>query len=1124
MVERRTSGSGKERAEDDSEAPESGEDGGLPPASRPPLAELSIAAIWTTGPDTTTDQAVQALAMRRTPAGDWELFEELFEAPANPTPDVLERAALFGVDSTSWSQGAPTLDVAQRLRAFLGQGPVLVADGPSFAAWFEHLVEESDCAPLTLDLAEMASLIAPGPLASRGAGLVADLVDEANDTPAPAPAEIWLAFESLAQRLRCMRPEAAYAIAGGYAAAAHGLHAHDLAAAKRIALTLDLVRFPEHWAPDPSVAAPIAWPDSTAEAAAGRGEGLDELEPAWTRRIRAWAQAPSLPPKLEDPAPFPDEDLALLDKVFETSLPTLFAADRGSAKGDHYRRSQHEVATEVARTLGGAELLAVHAPTGTGKTLAYLIPALIWARRHGVRVGVSTYTRALQSQAMEHEVPRALRALAEAGLEEGFRVSVLKGRTNYLCWRGLCAWSPEPGDTGEAWLAWSVLVAFSQCDPEGDLNRLPARAPVRMISPGVFADELREAVRRVAARSGCCKHRDDRSTCAAEVARNLAERSHVVLTNHSFAIARQSFFRHVIFDECEHLHEVAHSAWSHSIAFHQAREILERAGAQPAAQRRKKRRSRRSSSLLKRLGREAVVGSPTHEAIEAARDPLEAAASALDDLEREVAELESWREELRRERGEREEHTLLCDYMLLPRAIPLIEARARLGSAGSAVDACLSEIAERLDAEGLRRSRSVRRALDLTRSELIELLAHIEAWLPLSDGQPAFRPETFYDIETDVRGRRSLVARVLLPAEYLGRNYYPALENGVFISATTWLQSGFESSLAYLGLDRAAEPDLDEERDGCSVRTFRAQEVFDYERVQVLVPRDAPSVSRQKEAFLGYVRNFVAWLGERTRGRMLVLFTNAQDARTTGLALEGFFRARRIPLLYQGMSGVQKEELGELFRSRVDSVLLGLDTFWYGADFPGETLEYLVLVRLPYGVPDRYHFAQCSVLGQPEQRRRIYLPRALAKFRQGFGRLLRTKQDRGCVFVLDDRILDPRHRSFLRELPLQTERFSQAGTSATGGVAHLVRGDTDSCGRRAFEHMGLSSSIVDRGLSATFFESFAAQDRDSHPGGDFIPRPHGRDQPDERTERQPTNIWPAPPEPMLDIPTDELPF
>jgi ATP-dependent DNA helicase DinG len=140
-------------------------------------------------------------------------------------------------------------------------------------------------------------------------------------------------------------------------------------------------------------------------------------------------------------------------------------------------------------------------------------------------------------------------------------------------------------------------------------------------------------------------------------------------------------------------------------------------------------------------------------------------------------------------------------------------------------------------------------------------------------------------------------------------------------------------------------------------------------------------------------------------------------------------------------------------------VLFGLDTFWHGADFPGPTLEYLVLVRLPYGVPDRYHHAQCAVLGSAEQRRQIYLPRALARFRQGFGRLMRRESDRGCVFVLDARLLDPRHRAFLRELPLRDALDTERGDGA-----RLVLGDTDRCVREALAHMELAR----RGAEASF--------------------------------------------------------
>jgi ATP-dependent DNA helicase DinG len=302
----------------------------------------------------------------------------------------------------------------------------------------------------------------------------------------------------------------------------------------------------------------------------------------------------------------------------------------------------------------------------------------------------------------------------------------------------------------------------------------------------------------------------------------------------------------------------------------------------------------------------------------------------------------------------------------------------------------------------------------------------------------------------------------LLPHEYLGRHYYPQLAGAVLLSATTWLRGGFDSAAAYLGLARAAVPADGEEREPVPVRSYRAPEAFDYSRVLLCVPRDAPPVA-EKQHYLEYVARFVGFLAERTRGRLLALFTNGEDLAQVAVRLEPFFTERNIPFWWQRMRGVAKEELGQLFRSHVDSVLLGLDTFWHGADFPGSTLEYLVIVRLPYGVPDRYHHAQCAALGSAEQRRAIYLPRALSRFRQGFGRLMRTESDRGAVFVLDRRVLDPRHRGFLDELPLRP-----IGSTEDERRARLVRGDTDACLDAALAHMDMKSDVRRRALERTF--------------------------------------------------------
>jgi Rad3-related DNA helicase len=165
------------------------------------------------------------------------------------------------------------------------------------------------------------------------------------------------------------------------------------------------------------------------------------------------------------------------------------------------------------------------------------------------------------------------------------------------------------------------------------------------------------------------------------------------------------------------------------------------------------------------------------------------------------------------------------------------------------------------------------------------------------------------------------------------------------------------------------------------------------------------------------------------------------------------------------MPGFQKEEIMRLFRAQKESVLFGLDTFWYGVDFPGPTCEYVVMPKLPYGAPDDYMIAQQARMGWGPQRNAIYLPKALAMFRQGCGRLLRSESDRGAVVLLDRRVLEKRHANFLKELPTGPEEWQ---------VPEVIQADTEECFERIFAHMRLGGEIERRGLTASFLEARGA--------------------------------------------------
>jgi len=1021
-----------------------------------PPERLAFAVLWTTGSDPRRDGLFRVAAVRATGTGSWEPFAAHCRpgGPGRPwSADASGSARMareFGVHGGDLD-GAPwAAETLAELAAFLRERTVIVPARAAFVGWLKDATGPGGVR--TLGLAEIAALCLPGRLAAEGDGLAATLLARSSaDRPrALQPTDLQAALGILVARILAQDENTLSVLAHSLSSAARALRREKAPAVHDVELALALLEHPSRWV-DPARALE---PESTdlrdgrLTAALERHptlyDAVESARPRWAEPRPDGAAEDPPSPRCEEVRTLDTDDRRCVDEIFQEHLPRALASAGREAS---YREGQHAVASVIAEGFGVRELRLVHAPTGTGKTLAYLVPCALWAARTNTRVAVATFTRALQEQALERETPLALSLLRSAtGIREP-RVTVLKGRENYLCWRALCLQQRGADEPAEELLAWSALALFALDDPHGDMDRFPARAPLEALDPERWRRAVERLSRAARSASGCCAWAADRATCAAEVAWRRAERAHVVITNHALALARRDHFHHVVFDECEHLHDVALNAFSSSVSLRSLHELLSRLSGD----------GRRP---LDRVASVAPPGSAPYASARTSADAVERARSALLDLGEECRAFHAWRAERARERQEADQHSLFREYAL-GEGVALCASHAELSAALTDLATGLAELQEGLDGVlPAREGPRLRRTLELLRMELEEERGGVAAWIPREEsGRPVFGPETFHDLEASPSGDHHLVVRVLLPHEYLGRHYYPQLAGAVLLSATTWLRGGFDSAAAYLGLARAAVPADGEEREPMAVRSFRAPEAFDYSRVLLSVPRDAPPVT-DKNAYLDYVARFVAFLAERTRGRLLALFTNGEDLAQVGAQLEPFFAACSIPFWWQRMRGVAKEELGQLFRSHVDSVLLGLDTFWHGADFPGTTLEYLVIARLPYGVPDRYHHAQCAALGSAEQRRTIYLPRALSKFRQGFGRLMRTESDRGAVFVLDRRVLDPRHRGFLDELPL-------SGFDVERG-ARLIRGDTDACLDAALAHMEMKSDVRRRGLERSF--------------------------------------------------------
>lgn len=587
--------------------------------------------------------------------------------------------------------------------------------------------------------------------------------------------------------------------------------------------------------------------------------------------------------------------------------------------GFEVRDEQAQVARAVARALAEGRHLLVEAGTGTGKSLAYLLPALASGRR----VVVSTATKALQAQLVANDLPAAAAALGR-----DVRVAVVKGRQNYLCRRalhgfGLLGASLFPRQEDAA--AFEALAPWIEGTETGDRAELDFEPP-----EAVWAE--------IAVGSDRCAGRRCAfvGSCFAERARELAGEAELVVANHALYLADLVVRRStdglavlpdhdaVVFDEAHRLEEYA-ATWLGG---------------------------RVSGAALARLARdadracrEAGVPAPAR-----ALDRLSAAARGLLD---EVAP-PTGRRRLREAPFER----------------------------GRALIARLVDLATALEGRGEELDAIARRAL--------ETAADVEACLEVDDRDRVVwaEPDALQWAPVDV----SSALRDLL---------WHGGPAAVLVSATLRAGENFGFVRDRLGLREADE--------------LAVGSPFDFgEQALLYLPLGLPDP--RHPAAHERVAEEVSELCLVSAGRALVLTSSWRALEAVATRVR-----ERIPyeLLVQGEA--PRERLLERFRERVDSVLVATATFWQGVDVPGEALSLLVIDKLPFPAPgDPLVEARCERIAADggDWFRDYALPSAVLQLRQGFGRLIRTHEDRGVVAILDPRLRSRSYgRAFLEALP-----------------------------------------------------------------------------------------------------------
>ncbi|PYL20900.1 MAG: ATP-dependent helicase, partial [Verrucomicrobia bacterium] len=599
--------------------------------------------------------------------------------------------------------------------------------------------------------------------------------------------------------------------------------------------------------------------------------------------------------------------------------------------------------------------LVVEAGTGVGKSLAYLAPAILFARAQHKKAVVSTHTINLQEQLLYKDIP-----ILKKILPVEFEAALIKGRQNYLCPRRLDRALQQVNElfTGPEQNELNRLAEWARTTHDGSLSDLAVEP-----DPKVWTQVCSEA--HICTQKTCGQ--DPR--CFYQQARKRLLAADVLVINHTLLFMllgspeaqeeRESGFLFpndfLILDEAHTVEQVASRQIGIGISQYGLRSTIQRLY------------NARTRKGLFTVMRDA--------------EGVRLAANLVDDAEKFFSAVES-KCDFKKGREFR-----VRDVDLVPDTIT-----GRL----TALHARITEVAKRANDEFLK-------------AELQEYARRIR---DARTGVAAF-------LEQSAREHVYWVERTGKIAQFLTLNaapidIAPVLRRMIFrdncscIMTSATLSVG-RPDLAYfrgrIGADESEPLLLGSPFD------FRKQmKVFIVQKMPD--PRD----SGYEEALERWIAHFV----EKTEGCAFVLFTSYRGMQQVAERMREFFSRKKLRLLMQG-EGTPRSLLLEQFKTTRRAVLFGTDSFWMGVDVPGEALSNVIITRLPFAVPD--HPLIEAKLELIEERggdpfTEYSLPEAILKLRQGVGRLIRTKSDRGIIVILDNRIVTrPYGRAFLQALP-----------------------------------------------------------------------------------------------------------
>ena len=687
-------------------------------------------------------------------------------------------------------------------------------------------------------------------------------------------------------------------------------------------------------------------------------------------------------------------------------------------KGFEPRPQQQQMMARVIEAYNDNQISLIEAGTGTGKSLAYLIPALIWAAHCHERTVISTHTITLQEQLVQKDIPLLLDAL-----NLDLKAVLVKGMNNYLCLRKFDDVQSElPLFSSVDRQEIDKIEQWRHQTTEGSRSDLPF-----VPSPATWD--------RVSAESEACSHNlcPYYQQCYAFKARRQAQDAQLLVVNHHLLFSDLTTradkgnyddtcilppYKRIVLDEAHHIEDIATEYFAHRLHRLELMQTLAKLASEKQATGQGKLltlkdkfnasfRKGPPSDLQSLINRLTIDLPALRFAVsEQIHRTFDTFAEFMDSLKPPSTQEENTTAEpkLRLLKGH-QEHARWKNEVV-PQAQKLIKILQQYKQELNGLEIDFKEI----DHEQLQeQTKSVRldiQALSLRFDKAITMLHQfVGEWQDISkvrwmEAQALKTLMNVHLVHADLDVSQALVDFLF--------SKFPTI---VMCSATLTTNQRFGFMRQRLGLTKELLPER-------AVTEHIYDSPFDYQsQVLLAVPTDMPPPSHADFSSAAYENIWQAI--EASHGQAFVLFTSYSLLQSCHAALAPRFEKHRYPIFKQGDDN--RQELLNKFKKTPRAVLFGTDSFWEGVDVIGEALRCVIITKLPFKVPSE-PMIQARTEAILEKGGNPFIdytvPQAIVKFKQGFGRLIRHHRDRGCIVCLDTRLINKSYgKLFLNSLP-----------------------------------------------------------------------------------------------------------